>query len=189
MNLCKHGHGMTPENTYTDPSGKGWCRECRRNARRRSEARKAAGTPFRDGRCQAGLHDLNDPANQRIQRNGRGRACAPCATEADARYRLDVKRAAMGAYGSVCYCCGESELAFLTLDHLNDDGGGRHRERGGNQFYRWLKSHDYPQDLGLAVACFNCNSGRAANGGVCPHQTSGRHAGDTAGQVPDIHAW
>lgn len=91
--------------------------------------------------------------------------------------RLQDKLDCFAAYGGVCYCCGEDHLGFLTLEHLNDDGGewrrgvlGRNYGAGGDKGYRWLRDHGYPQDLGLAVACFNCNSGRAANGGVCPHQ-------------------
>ena len=89
--------------------------------------------------------------------------------------RITLKRELMDAYGGVCHCCGEAELAFLTLDHLNDNGAEHRRELGASAtsgFYAWLKNHGYPQNLGLVVACFNCNSGRAANGGTCPHQTA-----------------
>jgi hypothetical protein len=88
-----------------------------------------------------------------------------------------VKREALAAYGGVgCGCCGETELRFLTLDHMRGDGW-RHRAElgsrtlGGGTLYRKLRSLGWPQDLGLAVRCYNCNLGRSYNGvdGACPH--------------------
>src|SRR6267142_1015780 len=69
--------------------------------------------------------------------------------------------------GAVCACCGETEILFLTLDHVNDDGA-RHRKellgpkRGktaGWKFYLKLRQLGYPP-LALRVLCYNCNSGR-----------------------------
>ena len=71
-----------------------------------------------------------------------------------------------------CQCCGEDELTFLNIDHVNNYGA-KHRKlvvRRGNSIYRWLKMHKYPD--GFQVLCFNCNIGRHINGGVCPHQQS-----------------
>jgi hypothetical protein len=61
---------------------------------------------------------------------------------------------------------------FLTLDHSNDDGGKRAdgRKEGGYSFYKKLKRLEYPQNLGLRTLCWNCNCGRARNGGICPHK-------------------
>ena len=94
-----------------------------------------------------------------------------------ARERDRVKREVLAAYGNICYCCGEDNPKLLTLDHEFDDGG-KYRsanpklKRGGRKFYYWLRQHGYPQDLGLRVACWNCNCGRQynSNKGVCPHQ-------------------
>lgn len=72
------------------------------------------------------------------------------------------------AYGGVCVCCGESNPGFLTLDHVNDDGGGPNRTEAGYRLYARLRREGWPQE-GLALMCFNCNNGRAASGGVCPH--------------------
>jgi len=89
--------------------------------------------------------------------------------------KVELKRAAIDAYGGKCACCGESNLAFLTIEHRNNDGAEYrrslgNRSRGGIHTYRDLKKHGYPQDEGLEVACWNCNAGRQVNGGVCPHQ-------------------
>lgn len=83
-----------------------------------------------------------------------------------------LKLAALNAYGGpTCSCCGEGTVAFLTLDHVNNDGGQHRKITGaGTGFYNWLRKHAYPADVGLRVLCFNCNQGRRVNGGVCPHQ-------------------
>lgn len=89
-------------------------------------------------------------------------------------YQRRVKRAALEAYGGVkCACCGEAEFLFLTIDHVNNDGATHRREIGsaGSSFYRWLKNNGYPP--GFQVLCYNCNCGRNANNGTCPHHLEG----------------
>jgi hypothetical protein len=92
--------------------------------------------------------------------------------------RQNRKAEAMEAYGGKCACCGEDNLVFLTIDHI-DGKGGEHRKAmqpkaqrsgGGDKTYRWLKANGYPE--GFQCLCFNCNSGRAINGGICPHQAA-----------------
>lgn len=71
-----------------------------------------------------------------------------------------------------CKCCGESNIKFLTIDHI--DGNGRQDRlrlglRGGGYiFYAKLRKLGYP--IGYQVLCWNCNCGRAKNGGICPHK-------------------
>ena len=93
------------------------------------------------------------------------------------RNRDRLKLEVLAAYGTVCSCCGEGNPLFLTIDHLNGDGKAHRVEARGNGaagLYPWLRRQGFPQDLGLVVACFNCNSGRAVNGGVCPHVEEGK---------------
>lgn len=82
-----------------------------------------------------------------------------------------LKIAALEAYGGICQCCHESEIAFLTIDHIDNDGA-RHRRRdgvgGGHNFYQWLKNNNYPS--GFQVLCMNCNFSKHTNGGTCVHQ-------------------
>lgn len=82
----------------------------------------------------------------------------------------ELKRDAVFAYGGWCWCCGETELAFLTIDHVGGDGAEHRREMGNSKMYRWLRQNGYPQNGRFRVLCWNCNSGRATNGGICPHQ-------------------
>lgn len=91
--------------------------------------------------------------------------------------RTQRKKAAMDQYGGKCFCCGETDIRFLTIDHINEDGA-EHRRKiapdfkgtvpGGEHFYRWLAKNDWP--FGLQVACYNCNIAKHWNNGICPHQ-------------------
>ena len=90
---------------------------------------------------------------------------------------LKLKRQVMDAYGGRCACCGETELIFLTIDHINNDGAEHRRQiaaekgttwlQGGRETYRWLRDNGFPE--GFQVLCANCNCGKHWNGGVCPH--------------------
>ncbi len=55
-----------------------------------------------------------------------------------------------------CRKCGETTLAFLTLDNINNDGASHRKEVGnGSQLYRWIERNQFPD--GLQVLCYNCN--------------------------------
>ena len=70
-----------------------------------------------------------------------------------------------------CNCCGEKELKFLSIDHV-EGGGSKHRRsmgikgKGGN-IYFWLIRNDFPQ--GFQVLCHNCNMAKGFYG-TCPHK-------------------
>jgi hypothetical protein len=76
------------------------------------------------------------------------------------------------AYGGVCVCCGERNLGLLTLDHRNGDGAEHRKALGhgktSSRIYAWAEENGFPDVL--QVMCWNCNSGRYHNGGVCPHK-------------------
>ena len=77
----------------------------------------------------------------------------------------------LAAYGNACACCGETEQAFLQLDHVN--GGGRQhilRLKGATvELYNSLKKEGWPK-AEYQLLCANCNWGRQREGGLCPHQ-------------------
>lgn len=81
---------------------------------------------------------------------------------------------AFNAYGGfVCACCEEREPMFLTIDHIGNDGAAHRKSignAGGSGFFAWLRRNKHP--TGFQVLCRNCNWGKHANGGVCPHQGS-----------------
>jgi len=69
-----------------------------------------------------------------------------------------------------CSCCDETEIKFLSIDHIKGGGNQHRRERGiksGWQFYRWLIEHSFPE--GFQVLCYNCNFAKG-HYGICPHK-------------------
>jgi len=102
-----------------------------------------------------------------------------CARCHQARKAKIEKTQAINAYGGVCACCGESNKAFLTLDHVNNDGAAHRRklkaEFGGHplgvRFYSILRRGGYPQDVPLQVLCWNCNCAKQYYKD-CPHKVS-----------------
>lgn len=88
-------------------------------------------------------------------------------------YTQKIKNEVLSHYSSndipICACCGEKELLFLTLDHINGNGSQERKKVGGGwSLYLFLRKNNYPN--GYQVLCWNCNSGRALNGGICPHK-------------------
>lgn len=95
--------------------------------------------------------------------------------QANFRDRVRLRFAGFDRYGWVCACCGENNWKFLTFDHPNGDGAQDRKELAGSYFnassstvLRSLRQQGFPEGA-LVVLCWNCNSGRAYNGGVCPH--------------------
>lgn len=98
--------------------------------------------------------------------------CAKCIEQISvnaASWYSRTKLEVITYYGGVCECCGESNIKFLTMDHI-DESGAEHRriDRSAITLYRWLKRHNFPN--GFQVLCFNCNCGKSCNGGICPHK-------------------
>lgn len=85
-----------------------------------------------------------------------------------ARLQL-LRNIVIEAYGGKCVCCGETELDFLTLDHIKGDGGV-HRRLVGKNTYNWAFKNKYPKEL--QVLCWNCNVSKSfpRNGNKCLHQ-------------------
>jgi len=75
----------------------------------------------------------------------------------------------------ICSCCGEKEILFLHIDHIEGDGAEHRRKLkselgyypGGNNLPYWLKKNGYPE--GFQILCANCNLGKRCNS-VCPHK-------------------
>lgn len=86
------------------------------------------------------------------------------------KYNRKVKLEVLTHYGGKpprCACCGETALAFLTIDHINGRGGELHRQKRGGYLYTYLRKIGYP--LGFRVLCMNCNFA-IGHYGSCPHQ-------------------
>lgn len=94
--------------------------------------------------------------------------CHRCRADNVIRWKQAIKEQAFNHYGRACACCGESERAFLQIDHI-DGNGAEHRKtigRGAYQIYAWLKRNEYPE--GFQVLCANCNWAKHFQG-ACPH--------------------
>jgi hypothetical protein len=85
-------------------------------------------------------------------------------------HRKRLKEEVYMAYGGfVCACCGETEVSFLSIDHMNNDGYAMRKIHGNSDsFYNWLKKNKFPK--GFQILCMNCQFGKKNNHGVCPHQ-------------------
>lgn len=86
--------------------------------------------------------------------------------------REGVRKECLAAYGGPkCVCCGEADVRFLTLDHINTNGSAEARAWGGKRrglSYYQIRALGFPP--GRQVMCYNCNCGRYRNKGVCPHK-------------------
>jgi hypothetical protein len=83
--------------------------------------------------------------------------------------RLKQKKTVFDYYGNKCNCCGENNIKFLSIDHINNDGYKERKGRGGSsdQIHRNIIKNNFPDTY--QILCFNCNLGKARNNGVCPH--------------------
>lgn len=106
----------------------------------------------------------NKYINKRLRDN-------PSYREKEKQYRLQTKLKCINHYSNNqarCFCCGEANILFLTLDHTKNNGAEHRKEiKGGFAMQRWIIQNNFPS--GFQVLCWNCNCGRSINNGVCPH--------------------
>jgi len=107
-----------------------------------------------------------------------GKLCERCLDQAKAegkkpsvrarvtRRNQRVQEEVLRAYGGKCACCGETEVAFLSIDHI--DGWSGEGPRKGSALYCWLKRNGFP--AGYRVLCMTCNF-TLGHHGYCPHGT------------------
>lgn len=78
-----------------------------------------------------------------------------------------VKSDGIELYGSVCSCCGEYRVEFLTIEHINGRDKSIKKRTGKREWAR-LKSLGWPKE-DITLLCFNCNCSKGAHG-YCPHE-------------------
>lgn len=82
-----------------------------------------------------------------------------------------LKKQVFAAYGNICECCKESDLHFLTLDHISGFVPEEHKKNGrrmsGTEFLYFLRRENFP--AGIRILCWNCNCSYGYYG-FCPHQ-------------------
>jgi hypothetical protein len=140
-------------------------------SRRRLWARREA-----DGLCvycgksppAAEAKHCHECLNKKLLSNKKAKDQHP---EKSAMYRRRLRKEVVDKYGGVCACCGESNLLFLTIDHINNDGKKDRHQHGfrPSSTATYFRLRREPRRPDLQVLCFNCNLGRASNRGVCPH--------------------
>jgi hypothetical protein len=79
----------------------------------------------------------------------------------------------LDAYGRRCYCCGCEYEDFLTLHHVNGDGGEHRRNRSSSKLVLLdVIREGFPRDK-YGIACMNCNFAMRW-GKICPHELERR---------------
>jgi hypothetical protein len=72
------------------------------------------------------------------------------------RYYFRLKLNVIEKYGGSCVKCGESNIYFLTIDHVLNDAYLDVGFRSGNVLYRKLAKLGFPCDR-YQLLCYNCN--------------------------------
>lgn len=100
--------------------------------------------------------------------------CKSCAGDYVRKRNRQRKQIVTNRYGGHCFCCGESNLEFLAIHHLNGDGG-EHRKTLGtkhNAIIDWLINNNFPD--GFQTVCHNCHFALHLYG-YCPHMNQVSH--------------
>jgi hypothetical protein len=135
---------------------------------RREQIRKASAKYKNKLNNQGICHTCRNPKKDLEHVN-----CLTCRNKfaSNMKARRDEQKRAVYEYyspnGVKCACCGEKELAFLSIDHING-GGKRDCKENGSALSQRLFRQGFPE--GFQILCMNCNHGRYRNGGICPHK-------------------
>jgi len=82
-------------------------------------------------------------------------------------YYRRTKEKLFSQYGASCKCCGEKEPAFLTVDHVNNDGALERKLFPTTQaMCISIIKQGFPDRY--QILCYNCNNGKRKTG-TCPH--------------------
>lgn len=92
--------------------------------------------------------------------------CKECSAKRRREIYIKKRKDVFDHYGWECKCCGETESAFLTIDHIDSNGAKQRRKHGACQV-DWIIRLGFPE--GLQTLCYNCNCAKQYNKG-CPHQ-------------------
>jgi hypothetical protein len=115
--------------------------------------------------CQAEYQRAN-----RDKANARGRRWRERNPGVSAAMQRAARQACISHYSTTdppsCACCGEGEIVFLVLDHI-DGGGNAERRAMGRNLFSTLRRRGFPP--GYQVLCFNCNAAKTYQG-ICPHE-------------------
>jgi hypothetical protein len=105
--------------------------------------------------------------------NPNGEPSPTCGSCYAKKHRAKIRLGFLKEFDFKCSCCGETEVAFLTLDHVMNDGNVHRKAAGYIGMLQEAKREGWPRDK-YTCLCYNCNQGRAKNG-ICPHKESGAY--------------
>jgi hypothetical protein len=98
------------------------------------------------------------------------KTCNNCLSNSRA-WSAKLRKDTIEAYGGSCVCCKESNLIYLTIDHINNDGKTTiiNGYRGGVRFYAQLRRAGFPEEFPegspLQILCANCHLAKSYFGG------------------------
>ena len=67
--------------------------------------------------------------------------------------------------GNRCACCGERDWMYLSVDHVNNDGGEYRKQSAAHYRVHRLLKHHRENPGSLQLLCTNCNHAKMRNGG------------------------
>lgn len=146
-----------------------WCKACRSVANKKYRENNT--TSILEQR--KGYREKNREEIRRRQNEYRAKNRELIRQKENAVYQ-QKKKIVYEAYENKCNCCGETEIHFLSIDHVNNDGHiHRYKNRYNSTFngvslYRWLIENNFPTD-NFQILCMNCNFGKGKLG-TCPHK-------------------
>ena len=71
--------------------------------------------------------------------------------------------------GNRCACCGERDWMYLSVDHVNNDGGEYRKQSAAHYRVHRLLKHHRENPGSLQLLCSNCNHAKMRNGGELYH--------------------
>lgn len=86
----------------------------------------------------------------------------------DIERRQMKKQFVVDLYGGICMQCGESNIEYLTIDHINNDGA-EHRRNAGPNIYHLIYEEKIPID-GYQLLCYNCNCAKTVDYSGYPYK-------------------
>jgi hypothetical protein len=135
----------------------GHCGYCPHKSPNNREIKITKNTNIKIGYCRI-CDDLLSDQNQYAHHIKDGKnICKSCFQYNESNRLFGIKCKLINKYGGRCVGCGEENIEFLTIDHINNDGAQERKETGrfGAIFYRYLLKTALSDKY--QILCYNCN--------------------------------
>ena len=84
------------------------------------------------------------------------------------KYKNNINIKVKQLLGGKCVCCGENNFAFLTIDHIFNDGAKERQNIQTITLYLKILNNKVDRSR-YRLMCYNCNCARRH--GPCPHES------------------